>query len=391
MNILQVGKYYPPVKGGIETHVQTLSHALAQRAEVSSVTVIVSNTNHQLKIEEEEVQYPSKVSQKKVNESNNDIIKKIKIIKLPRIKFLSIPFNFSLFYYLKKKRDIVHIQLPNPSAMLAYFLAKPKTNLIVTWQADTPRFKFAQALLQPLTMYILKKSKAIIVTHPLSPLCSSEFKDKTVVIPLGIPHPPSITNTSKRLPYSQIKNSQKVAPYLIFIGRLVKYKGVKYLISAMKNVPTILYIIGDGPEKTSLQKMVHNLHLEKKVIFLGELEESKKNEYLENCAMLILPSIGKNEAFGLVQLEAMKYAKPVISTKLHTGVEFVNEHKKTGLIVPPKNSLALADAINMLLEHKDLAKKYGQFGKKRAHTKFNANIMGEKTLQVYQKVMSSSK
>ena len=94
-------------------------------------------------------------------------------------------------------------------------------------------------------------------------------------------------------------------------------------------------------------------------------------------------SVAKSEAFGIVQLEAMACGKPVVSTSLPTGVPFVNQDGKTGIVVPPKDSNALARAINTLLDNPALREKYGKYAKERVKREFAREVMVEKILRVY--------
>jgi len=102
----------------------------------------------------------------------------------------------------------------------------------------------------------------------------------------------------------------------------------------------------------------------------------------------ILTSISNNEAFGIVQLEAFTCGKPVISTNLPTGVPFVNLHEKTGLIVPSRDSRALARAINRLLKSPDLCRKYGQYARERMEKEFTKELMAQRVLKLYQNLTS---
>jgi rhamnosyl/mannosyltransferase len=111
--------------------------------------------------------------------------------------------------------------------------------------------------------------------------------------------------------------------------------------------------------------------------------------FFHACDLLVLPSITKNEAFGVVQLEAMACGKPVVSTRLETGVEYVNQNGKTGFIVPPRSPRPLAGAINRLLEDEELRTQMGIEGRKRVKKEFTKEKMAHKTLKLYEEVLTS--
>ena len=221
MRILQIGKYYPPVRGGIEAHVQVLSSSLVKKKEISHLTVVASNITPRLA---------------------NTQIGKLRIILLPRVMFLSVPFNFSLGRYLKQPCDIIHIHLPNPTAVLAYFFAKPSTPVVVTWHADFDGFIIRKLLLRPFLHYLFRKSKVIFVTNPVMLSSLRQFESKIKVVPLGIALP--LKPDTKTLLYEKLRGREN---FVLFIGRLVRYKGIEYLIRSMRHVNSVLFIIGDGP------------------------------------------------------------------------------------------------------------------------------------------------
>ena len=127
------------------------------------------------------------------------------------------------------------------------------------------------------------------------------------------------------------------------------------------------------------------------VEFLGTVDDKMKDTLLHACDLLILPSIYRSEAFGLVLLEAMACGKPVISTELGTGTSFVNLHGETGLVVPPKDSDELAKAINSLLEDRGLREKYGQAGKKRVQTYFTIEKMVNRIVEIYEEILKGGR
>ncbi len=297
----------------------------------------------------------------------------------------------SMPYWIKSfQADIVQIHHPNPMANIAYLLCNQPGRLIVLYQSDIIRQRITYGLYFPFLMMMLKKAHRIIVTSPnylaSSPLLK-RFKEKCAVIPLGI----DLQRFEKKESKSKIAaiRSQYGEKIVLFVGRLTQYKGVPYLLEAMKRVSGKLLIIGKGELERQLRDQVERNNLSTKVHFLGELEEENLVPFFHACDLLVLPSITRNEAFGLVQLEAMACGKPVVSTRLETGVEYVNKDGKTGFIVPPRNSKALADAINRLLEDDKLRYQMGIEGRRRVESKFTKERMARETLKLYKEVLTS--
>ena len=294
-------------------------------------------------------------------------------------------------YWIKKfQPDIVQIHHPNPMGNISYLLSHQPGRLIVLYQSDIVRQRVTYGLYFPFLMMMLKRAHAIIVTSPhylkSSPLLR-QFEEKCVVIPLGI----DLRRFEKKGNEKGIATirSQYGEKIVLFVGRLTQYKGVPYLLEAMKEVSGRLLIIGKGELERQLRNQVARNNLLTKVDFLGELEERKLLPFFHACDLLVLPSITRNEAFGLVQLEAMACGKPVVSTRLETGVQYVNQDGKTGLIVPPRDSKGLADAINRLLEDGDLRTRMGIEGRRRVEREFTKEKMARRTLQLYEKVLSN--
>jgi len=174
------------------------------------------------------------------------------------------------------------------------------------------------------------------------------------ILPMGIDcslfSPASIdTNTS----------SMRSEYRLVFIGRLVEKKGVGYLLKALTLLPkaitekVVLDVIGDGHEKERLLKMVSELNLSEKVNFLGPINNKELPQYLQRADLFIGPSIvdslGDTEGQGVVFLEAMACKVCVVATAVG-GIADVIETEESGILVPPADPQALANAIQELLE-----------------------------------------
>lgn len=148
------------------------------------------------------------------------------------------------------------------------------------------------------------------------------------------------------------ENFKKDKKRIIFIGALLPYKGIPYLLEAMEMLRDIrgdfcLDIVGDGIFMEDYKKMTNDKGLTDRVTFHGTKYGIEKLGLLQKSDFMVLPSL--YESFGVVLIEAMACGKPVITTLNGGQKEFVNEDN--GVLVPAKNSRALARAIEYLLDH----------------------------------------
>jgi rhamnosyl/mannosyltransferase len=220
-----------------------------------------------------------------------------------------------------------------------------KKIFIITWHAniENSRWKAIKVVYNPLINSLLEVCTKVVVTSPQllenSKLLQG-YAHKVEVIPLSFD--PEITNFNV-IKERKFPKNRKFK--LLFIGRLREYKGVKYLIEAIKNLDVELTIVGDGEKELELRELVESFGISSKVAFFKNALNSEIAEYYQNSDLFILPSINEAEAFGIVQLEAMSNALPVINTNLNSGVPFVSLDRISGLTVEPANSEALEKAI----------------------------------------------
>ena len=113
------------------------------------------------------------------------------------------------------------------------------------------------------------------------------------------------------------------------------------------------------------------------------MDEETLHSFYEACDIFVLPSVEKSETYGIVQIEAMACGTPVICTELRTGTTFINQHGMTGLVVPPRDSKALAEAINNLANNISLRAELGKNARQRALNELTAEKMVERTYKVY--------
>lgn len=282
--------------------------------------------------------------------------------------------------------DILHYHMPFIFAVIAHFIARPKyKKLYITYHSDIIGY---DKIMKPFWFIYKKFINRVDKIHVLSPniIESSNiinpYKEKCVVIPQGI----NLEDKSNEEKVNQIKEKYKGKKILFSLGRLVKYKGFMYGFEAMKKVNNAVYLIGgNGPLKEIFENYIKENNLENKVILLGRVEDKDLDNYYKDCDIYLFPSIMQSEAFGIVQLEAMKFGKPVINTNLGTGVNYVSIHNETGLTVEPKNSEELANAINKLLNDDNLRETLGQNAQKRVKEIFDINKVKEKYINFYRK------
>jgi rhamnosyl/mannosyltransferase len=361
--VLHIGKYYYPYHGGFEASLHTLVNGLKDKLQIY---VLSSNTQP-----------------KTVLEKTDRAI----IIRLANFGILfSQPVTLTLPFWLRRIRaDIIHLHLPNPLAVIFYLLVSPKAKLVVSYHNDVIRQRMFMYFLNPLVNRVLERAQVIVATSQNmidNSRILKRFSDKCCVIPHGIDTERFSDNCSYAKKADAIRNSVK-GPVLLFVGRLVYYKGLEYLIRAMKNIDAGLVIVGNGPYKKRLRLLAKTCAVEHKIFWEGEVSDELLPAYYHACDLFVLPSCAESESFGLVILEAHAAGKPVISTDLPTGVTFTNLHQNTGLVVPPRDSEALAENIRALLDSAGLRRKYGESGRMRVEREFVKEIMTERFLTLY--------
>jgi glycosyltransferase involved in cell wall biosynthesis len=367
LKVLHVGKFYPPHMGGIETHLQALCGELQRSVDLR---VIVASDDTRL-VEE--------------------TIEGVRVARLPtRLTVASTPLCPAMVRGIgRSAADIVHIHLPNPTAVLAYLASGHRGRLVVTYHSDTVRQKVLGPLFAPFLHQALRRASAIIATSPdyrrTSPVLA-RYLDRCHVIPYGI----ALGEFEHADPAAVAEVRARYGDRLILsVGRLVYYKGFEYLIRAMQQVRGRLIIIGDGPLRQKLQQLVAELGLEEKVVLAGEIQNANVTPYYHAADLFALASIARSEAFGIVQIEAMAAGIPVVNTALDSGVPFVSLHNQTGLTVAPENPDALAAAINRLLDDQSLRQSLGRAASLRARQEFSLETMTSRVLALYESVAAA--
>jgi D-inositol-3-phosphate glycosyltransferase len=178
---------------------------------------------------------------------------------------------------------------------------------------------------------------------------------------------------------------------LLYAGRLVRWKGVEYLVRALPLIEpadTPLWIAGDGPYEGELRALAARLGVADRVHFLGRVEQGKLAALYRSCATLVATSF-VNETFGMALCEAMACGAPVVASDFG-GFREVMLDGETGLLARPQDPDDLARKINTLLADRALAARMGEAGRKRVDALFSWRAVGDRLEEVYKCLAPSS-
>jgi len=381
LKILHLGKYFPPVVGGIENFLYDL--VKAQKSSGVEPLVLVHN-------------------EKPFHSTLRQLTEGVEITRSASFGSVlytpvSPSFPFSLGAYLQKKPDIVHVHMPNPSAFWL-LLHQVEAPIVIHWHSDVVAHRTEGALKLAYRLYrifekmLLERAQAVIVTsenYLSSSKVLEDYRGKCHVISLGIdprrmePVRPASSDSDELLARTGGRFT------VLSAGRFTPYKGFEYLIKAMQEVEdSLLIVAGNGKLFKNMLRLVHDLGLQEKVELVGHVSTRRLHELMSSCHAFCLPSIERTEAFGLVLVEAMFYAKPLITTDIPgSGVSWVNQKGITGLHVPLADAHAMAQAINYLRDQTGLRKKMGENARSRFEEKFDIKFVNQQILSLYESLI----
>jgi glycosyltransferase involved in cell wall biosynthesis len=201
-----------------------------------------------------------------------------------------------------------------------------------------------------------------------------------------------------RFPAPNYEASINQAQRIVSIGRLVAFKGFEYLIDACaelarRDLDFSCEIIGDGPLRGDLETRIRKRNLSDRVHLLGSLSQGAVLENLKSADIFALASVtdaqGASDVFPTVIIEAMAAARPVVSTRL-AGIPESVVHGETGLLVPPEDTMALAEALGQLIEDVKLRLHYGRAGRARIEQHFRIEHTVAPLIELLQKTPGAS-
>ncbi|HEV7591188.1 MAG TPA: glycosyltransferase [Longimicrobium sp.] len=286
--------------------------------------------------------------------------------------------------------DVLHAFWPVPQGVLGLH-AKRKTGLPLvstffgvelTWMER--QFPF----LAPLLRRIVRGSDAVtaISSYTAGRLARQVPGVEAAIIPFGA----AVDAPAEPPPYAWDGSR----PFeLLFVGRLVERKGVQLLLDALASLPAarrpVLHVVGDGPDRARLEERARRLELGAGAVFHGFVAKDELQRRLSTCDAFVLPAVvdakGDTEGLGVVLIEAMSYARPVIASAAGGIVDIV-EDGRNGFLVPPGDADALAEAIGRMMEDPARARALGLQGREDAAARFSWDAIADRLAEIYRTV-----
>jgi rhamnosyl/mannosyltransferase len=262
--------------------------------------------------------------------------------------------------------------------------------LVITHHSDIVRQKVLRHLFAPLEKIVYSRAARIISNSPTyiggSPILQ-RYHQKVETIPMGL-NLERYQNPSPAATEFAAKLREKYGQNIwLMVGRCVYYKGFDTAIRALKSVPGVLLIVGQGPMIHAMSRLAEREHVQQRVKWLGQVSDDELAGAYHAAKALWFPSNARSEAFGLVQVEAMASGCPVINTNIpHSGVPWVSQHERTGVTIPMHDVSALVGAANRLLVEPQFHESTAAGARVRANRKFDHVRMAERTVALYERL-----
>jgi glycosyltransferase involved in cell wall biosynthesis len=243
--------------------------------------------------------------------------------------------------------DLVHAHWL-PSALPALVTGKPF--VVQLWGTDAELARRARLLFRPL----LRRARLVLCPSTALADAAHELGARDVrVVPSGVDIPAEVREPDD-------------PPHVLYVGRLSEEKGIPELLEATARIPRV--IVGDGPLRNRIPEAI------------GFVPPTELGLYYERAAVVVCPS--RREGYGVVAREAMAYGRPVVASAVG-GLADAIEDGVTGILVPPRDRVALRTAIERLLSDTELRSRLGASAREQATKEFSWNTATQRTLAAY--------
>jgi len=375
MNVALAAPYFHPHIGGVESHVMALAKELIKKGH--RATVFTSRHDPNLDLREN--------------------VDGIDVRRIPmRAMLFQTPMTPRLVREIQKEDwDVIHSHSPPP--LTAYYAAKAsrlcKTPLVHTHHCDPElpstmgrvvTWVYQRTLL---ASTLRRASRIIVYTESYAATSLAIWKYPTVCVPTGL----DIDRFGPQADGNAIRERHRLEDrkVVLFVGRLTEHKGIQTLIEAAPLLPedTAFVLVGPGEFPRAWTRLMRQLGVEDRFLKVGKVPESELPAYYSACDLLVLPSVSRLEAFGLVLVEAMASGKPVVASDI-PGVRDVLKDGVTGFLAEPFSAKDLAEKLNAILSNDELAAEMGRRARIHAREHYCWKVIGDIIERVYKDVIS---
>lgn len=317
----------------------------------------------------------------------------VKIINTPSLASKNLDAITSTFFacldLIRRKYDVIHFQSIGPASLL--WLAKifsPRTKIIFTFHCQDyyhkkwGRFaklylKFGEFVGNKLADEVLTVSKSLAV------YAREKYHNEAICIP-------SSAQIENLVPAKEIKKwGLERDSYIVSIGRLVRHKGIHYLIEAYLKTKTDkkLVIVGDSAYTDDYVRELHQLAAGKNnIIFTGNQSGDTLKELFSNAAIFVQPSESEGLSFALI--EAMSYARPCLVSDIDSNREALAD---TGVFFKDRDVSSLTLKLQEMLDNPELLAKIGAAELERVRNEYDATKVTAQVLSLYQNTLAKTK
>lgn len=300
--------------------------------------------------------------------------------RLALVGFLGSDFVHSVLARRSFEPDLVHAHWWFPSGVVGSWVSGlARIPLVTTLHGTDVRMVRKVSVAKPLFGHVLKHSAAVTTV-------SRWLKEETETLA------PGVEPTVAPMPVATDRfspGSSRRGQNLLFVGRLNDQKGVDHLLNALALMKreAWLDIVGDGPNREALKQLAQQLGIASRIRWHGQLSQSELPPLYQQAAAVVIPSI--DEGLGLVAVEALLCEAPVVAFD-SGGLRDVIQHEKTGLLVPPGDKYALANALDDLLARDGSGSQLGRAGRLYALSAFAPESAARRYAEIYRQVLGAN-
>jgi glycosyltransferase involved in cell wall biosynthesis len=291
----------------------------------------------------------------------------------------------SAWWAWRRNFDVIHVHWPFPHGIFALFASLVSgAGIVATCHGAELAMARRKAWIRWVLRTCLRKSGILSCnsSHTRNEIERLAGREATVI---------GYGTTVQIAAPATKKHSEDTPPVILFTGRHIQRKGIPYLIRAIPHIlqqrAVRVVIAGDGDRREEWMALSRSLGLDGTIDFPGFVSNQHLGDLYGSCSVYVLPAIhderGDTEGLGVVLIEALQNAKPVVASAVG-GIPDVIKHEETGLLVPEKNEVALAAAILRVLQDESLATRLAEAGQSFALRHFDWGRITDETAELYE-------